>query len=197
MSYDSKRTNLDYKKISTKSSLLKNTKPLSSDVTLLDIITICTGTKLRPHSSEIQSVKSNEPAQGKGSDDNKDKTIDLSDIKTQDSNFYITLENDITTFIPNVSVKIEGVSFNVVDTYETTRDPKECLYFVAPVGTKYRINDSTKDPVGLVHLLEVEQRFDIKPNSTVYLHKGTVLELNTTEKNKPLMKLLYGIECTV
>lgn len=194
MSYDSKRTNLDYKKISTKSSS-KDTKPLSNDVTILDIITIRAGTKLKPHSSEIQSVKSNDSVQS----DNKDKTINISDIKTQaqDSNFYITLENDITTFIPNVSVKIEGVSFNVVDTYETTRDPKECLYFVAPVGTKYRINDSTKDPVGLVHLLEVEQKFDIKPNSIVYLHKGTVLELNATEKNKPIMKLLYGIECTV
>lgn len=104
--------------------------------------------------------------------------------------FYITLDKSIEIYLDGVDtiVSINGTMFHVIDSsrYDDKQranavadggavipDRKKLQSFVVPKGTPYYVNDNVKDPVGLLHSFDADERVRIRQESSVYLPEGT------------------------
>jgi hypothetical protein len=121
-------------------------------------------------------------------------------------NYWMTLNEAIIVGLKNpIQVNINGSLFHVVDQStpfpgneliadncirihpciapcNVLGDPTNNLQsFTVPGGTVYHINDCLLDPLGLAHVLEVDDQYRIRPNSIVTLLAGTTIAL------KPMM----------
>lgn len=115
---------------------------------------------------------------------------------TLDRSIEIYLDN------PDTLVNINGTTFHVIDAsrYDAkhrtnsdsgvcpcpvgsvaggvaggicSSDRKKLQSFVVPKGTPYYVNDNIKDPVGLLHSFDADERVRIRPESSVYLPEET------------------------
>ncbi|VBB18560.1 hypothetical protein YASMINEVIRUS_1023, partial [Yasminevirus sp. GU-2018] len=104
--------------------------------------------------------------------------------------YYITLDEEIEIELDTiVSVTINGSPFGVIDSNfnrskyasnQELRNRRNLQSFIVPTGTAYHVNDVSKDPIGLLHILDIDQRFVIAPGSPVFLPKDTQVVLNDT-----------------
>jgi len=109
-------------------------------------------------------------------------------------NYYITLDKDIEIQLdsPDTIICINGMMLHAIDPvrYDEKQrvanvavpavcdgDRKKLQSFIVPKGTPYYVNDIVKDPVGLLHSFEADERVRIRQGSTVYLPKGTEVVL--------------------
>lgn len=98
-----------------------------------------------------------------------------------DPNFFITIEEDIDLEIKNVmTVSINGIVHNVLpkNVNAELRSIRRKNDFIIKAGTKYRINDIKKDPIGLTHVFDIDQRLAIAPGSIVTLFKGSLIAMS-------------------
>lgn len=113
------------------------------------------------------------------------------------TDYYITLDQEITLCLDEVvTVNINGSMFNVIVPNLCENNYKKFQSFLVPKNTIYHVNDSTKDPIGLSHRLEVDIRVKICPGSQVYLDSGsTVMIPNTEHKLSSMAQATHSFEC--
>jgi hypothetical protein len=108
--------------------------------------------------------------------------------------YYVSLDDEIEVELENdITVCINNVEFDVISDPSVNRESsnkyKKMHSFVVKKGTKYYINDETRDPIGLTHVFDVDNKFVIKPGSQIFLKYGTDIVLHP-EKNQE-----NGIDC--
>jgi hypothetical protein len=119
-------------------------------------------------------------------------------------NYYITLDKDIEIQLdsPDTIICINGMMLHAIDPacYDEKQrvanvaapavcdgDLKKLQSFIVPKGTPYYVNDSVKDPVGLLHSFEADERVRIRQGSTVYLPEGTEVVLYDAVAPVPIL----------
>jgi hypothetical protein len=124
--------------------------------------------------------------------------------------FYITLNQSIEIRLDSeIRIKINNNDFVVVDqniswaennTYVDTLGEFEhqgLQTITIPKNTQYCIPDPTHDLIGLSHLLQIDEKFKIRPGSTVYLLEGTEVVMLGDSKNNVHMILKNMTKCNI
>lgn len=132
----------------------------------------------------------------------------LEEAKMEDI-YYITLNQSVEIKLDSeMKIKINNNEFVVVDqniswsennTYQNSPNKNEHTIntFTIPKQTPYCVPDLARDAIGTSHLLQADEKFKIRPGSTIYLPAGTEVVMLEENKNNIHMILRNITKCNI
>ena len=115
--------------------------------------------------------------------------------------FYITLNQSVEIKLDSeIKIKINDIDFVVVDqnvswsennTYKNSQNKiaHQCLQTITiQKNTPYCIPNPNRDSLGLSYLLQTDEKFKIRPGSTIYLLEGTEVVMVEDNKKHPCVR---------